>query len=95
LGRRNLAKRHIFYAFDRLRSIDFLAEIPGLSDFESVKRVSAKVYAFDRDVWTLNLPALILGKKAAGREKDLRVLPELELAGGRRREESWLRMKLL
>jgi hypothetical protein len=36
------------------------------------------VEAFDRNVWTLDLPSLIPAKRAAGREKDLRVLPELE-----------------
>jgi hypothetical protein len=36
------------------------------------------VPAFDRIVWTLDLPALISAKRAAGREKDLLVLPELE-----------------
>ena len=36
------------------------------------------VQAFDRSVWTLDLPSLIRSKRAAGRDKDLRVLPELE-----------------
>jgi hypothetical protein len=36
------------------------------------------VQAFDREVWTLDLPALIRAKRAAGRTKDLKVLPELE-----------------
>jgi hypothetical protein len=34
--------------------------------------------AFDREVWTLDLPGLIRAKRAAGRPKDLLVLPELE-----------------
>jgi hypothetical protein len=36
------------------------------------------VQAFDREIWTLDLPALIRTKRAAGRAKDLQVLPELE-----------------
>ena len=39
---------------------------------------SELIQAFDRWVWTLDLPSLIRAKRAAGREKDLRVLPELE-----------------
>lgn len=32
--------------------------------------------AFDRKVWTLDLPGLIRAKRAAGRPKDLLVLPD-------------------
>jgi hypothetical protein len=39
---------------------------------------SLKVAAFDRDILALNLPGLIRAKRAAGREKDLSALPELE-----------------
>ncbi|SPF41662.1 conserved hypothetical protein [Candidatus Sulfopaludibacter sp. SbA4] len=59
-------------------AIDLLAEVSGLGGFEEVKASSILVRAFDRDVWTLDLPNLIRAKRAAGREKDLRVLPELE-----------------
>ena len=58
--------------------IDLLAEVSGLGGFEEVKASSVWVHVFDRDVWTLDLPSLIKAKRAAGREKDLRALPELE-----------------
>ena len=58
--------------------IDLLAEVSGLGGFEEVKASSILVHVFDRDVWTLDLPSLIKAKRAAGREKDLRALPELE-----------------
>jgi hypothetical protein len=58
--------------------IDLLAEVSGLGGFEEVKATSVLVHVFDRDVWTLDLPSLIKAKRAAGREKDLRALPELE-----------------
>jgi hypothetical protein len=61
-----------------LGGIDLLAEVSGLGGFEEVKASSVLVQAFDRDVWTLDLPSLIKAKRAAGREKDLRALPELE-----------------
>jgi len=61
-----------------LGAIDLLAEVTGLGGFEEVKANSVLVQAFDREVWTLDLPALIRAKGAAGRAKDLQVLPELE-----------------
>lgn len=61
-----------------LGAIDLLAEVTGLGSFEEVKANSILVQAFERDVWTLDLPALIRAKRAAGRAKDLQVLPELE-----------------
>jgi hypothetical protein len=61
-----------------LGGIDLLAEVSGLGGFEEVKASSILVHVFDRDVWTLDLSSLIKAKRAAGREKDLRALPELE-----------------
>lgn len=43
-----------------------------------MRAASVEVDAFDRRVRALDLRALILAKKAAGRPKDLLVLPELE-----------------
>jgi hypothetical protein len=68
----------VFTLTTDLGDIDLLAEVAGIGDFTEVKRNSIKAQAFDREVWTLDLPALIRAKRAAGREKDLRVLPELE-----------------
>jgi len=61
-----------------LGAIDLLAEVTGLGGFKEVRANSVLVQAFDREVWTLDLPALIRAKRAAGRAKDLQVLPELE-----------------
>ena|SRR5438477_2695691 len=58
--------------------VDLFAEVPGVGSFDEAKANSVLVQAFDRVVWTLDLPALIRAKRAAGREKDLRALPELE-----------------
>lgn len=68
----------IFTLSTDLGEIDLLAEVSGLGGFEEVKKNSVLVQAFDRNVWTLDLPGLIRAKRAAGREKDLRSLPELE-----------------
>jgi predicted nucleotidyltransferase len=61
-----------------LGGIDLLAEVSGLGTFDDVKAASIAVDAFGRQVRTLDLRSLIKAKRAAGREKDLRALPELE-----------------
>ena len=58
--------------------IDLLAEVAGLGAWEEVKAGSIIVEAFDRRISVLDLPSLIQAKRAAGREKDLAALPELE-----------------
>jgi len=58
--------------------VDLLAEVTGLGSFEEVKATAVAVDAFGRRVLTLDLSSLIRAKRAAGREKDLRALPELE-----------------
>jgi hypothetical protein len=64
--------------FTLMTDFDLLAEVAGVGSYDEVKRNSAKVQAFERDVCTLDLPALIRSKRAAGRTKDLLQLPELE-----------------
>ena len=68
----------IFTLTTDLGPIDLLAEVSGLGSFEDVLAASVTVDAFDRRVRTLDLKSLIRAKRAAGREKDLRALPELE-----------------
>jgi predicted nucleotidyltransferase len=61
-----------------LGGIDLHVEVAGLGSFEQVAGDAIQVEIFGRTVRTLDLESLIKSKKAAGREKDLRVLPELE-----------------
>ncbi|SRR5579871_53765 len=61
-----------------LGRIDLLAEVSGLGPFEQVWEESPEVELYGRKVRTLSLRSLIAAKRAAGRDKDLRVLPELE-----------------
>jgi hypothetical protein len=68
----------VFTLATDLGVIDLLAEVAGLGGFEDVKATSVRVQAFDREVWTLDLRGLIRSKRAAGRPKDLQILPELE-----------------
>lgn len=57
--------------------IDLLGEVAGLGGYEAVKRYAEDVELYQYRVWVLTLEGLILSKQAAGRPKDLRLLPEL------------------
>jgi hypothetical protein len=59
-------------------AIDLLAEVAGLGGYEDVQASSILVHAFNRDIRTLDLRGLIRAKRAAGRQKDLDALPEIE-----------------
>ena len=61
-----------------LGEIDLLAEVAGLGGWNEVNERAITVSIFDRSIRTLDLPSLIAAKRAAGREKDLAALPELE-----------------
>lgn len=75
---RTLRNGTVFTLQTDLGAIDLLAEVAGLGSFDEVKEHSITVEAFGRQVVTLDLPGLIQAKRAAGREKDLSALPELE-----------------
>ena len=68
----------IFTLVTDLGIIDLLAEVSGVGDYKDALRDSVVVQSFDREVRTLDLRALIRAKRAAGRPKDLAILPELE-----------------
>jgi len=61
-----------------LGKVDLLAEVAGLGTFEDMTGGSVVTEAFGRQVRILDLKSLIKAKRAAGRNKDLIVLPELE-----------------
>jgi hypothetical protein len=75
---RTLQGGTVFTLDTDLGRIDLLAEVAGLGDWAEVRKCCMRVPAFDREVCTLDLPSLIRAKRAAGRPKDLLVLPELE-----------------
>jgi hypothetical protein len=72
-----------------LGDIDFRAEVPGLGNYETVKQASLIMNINGLDCLVLSLSGLIRAKKAAGRPRDLFVLPELEAL-----EELQRKMKL-
>jgi predicted nucleotidyltransferase len=61
-----------------LGKVDLLTEVAGLGTLEEMTEGSVVTEAFGRQVRILDLKSLIKAKRAAGREKDLLVLPELE-----------------
>lgn len=61
-----------------LGDIDLLGEVTGIGDYAAVLAASEPVELFDRTFNVLTLDALIASKRAAGRPKDLQILPELE-----------------
>lgn len=58
--------------------IDLMGEVAGVGDYAAALAASERVELFGATLDVLTLEALIASKRAAGRPKDLLVLPELE-----------------
>lgn len=58
--------------------IDLLGEVAGIGDYEAVEKESLVDTLYGCEVRILTVEGLIKAKRAAGRAKDLLVLPELE-----------------
>jgi len=61
-----------------LGDLDLLGEVAGLGFYDAVRNFSEPLTLFERECQVLSLDGLILAKRAAGRARDLEVLPELE-----------------
>ena len=61
-----------------LGNIDLLGEIAGFGSYEEIVANSETVELYGIPCRILTLDGLIRAKRAAGREKDLRLIPELE-----------------
>lgn len=61
-----------------LGDIDLLGEVAGIGDYTAAFAASRPVELFGSSFDVLTLEALIISKRAAGRPKDIQVLPELE-----------------
>ena len=61
-----------------LGALDFLGEVAGVGGFAEVKKNSEAMAIFEMNCLVLSIEGLIRSKKAAGRDRDLEVLPELE-----------------
>ena len=67
-----------FTLITSIGDIDLLGEVAGIGDYEAVKKESISDTLYGCEVRILTLEGLIKAKRAAGRTKDLLVLPELE-----------------
>lgn len=61
-----------------LGALDFLGEVTGVGGYSEVRKNSDVMALFDMDCPVLSLEGLIRAKRAAGRDRDLEILPELE-----------------
>ncbi len=59
-------------------ALDLLGEVAGVGGYPQAKENAEIRDLFGFHFWVLSLPKLIAAKRAAGRTKDLLVLPELE-----------------
>ena len=60
--------------------LDFMGEIHGMTSFEGLRKRAVEVRFGDARLLVAGLPDIIRSKKAAGRPRDLAVLPVLEKA---------------
>jgi predicted nucleotidyltransferase len=58
---------------------DLLGEVTGVGDYSAVYRVSEVISLLGASYRCIDLDALIIAKRAAGRPKDLEVVAELEM----------------
>lgn len=59
--------------------VDVLGEVTGIGDYGKVLAVSEEVMLYGANYRCIDLEALIVSKRAAGRPKDLEAVAELEL----------------
>jgi len=73
-----LANGTLFTLTSDLGRIDLMAEVSGLGSFSEIWAGSVEVELYGCKVRNLSLTDLLRSKRAAGRLKDLQVIPELE-----------------
>ena len=75
---RTLAQGMNFTLQTDLGDLDLLGDLSGLGSFPEIARDAISIRLFDSTYRVASLDAVIRSKRAAGRAKDLTVLPELE-----------------
>lgn len=74
---RTLREGTNFTLYTSAGDVDLLGEVTGLGSFGDVVAEAQQLDLFGYGVWVLGLEGLIKTKEAAGRPKDLQLLPEL------------------
>lgn len=78
LGAETVLQGLTFTLATDLGDLDLLGEVAGIGSYEAARAASDEVEVFGRKCLVLSLEALIRAKRAAGRPRDLAVIPELE-----------------
>lgn len=73
-----LAFRHLLLETD-LGAVDLLRQVTGLGDYEQLLPGTQVIDLQGHSCRIIDLESLITAKRAVGRDKDLRILPELEM----------------
>ncbi len=69
-------------------AVDVLGEITGVGGYDAVLAASEEVLLYGATYRCINLDALIIAKRAAGRPKDLEAVAELELIRDEKQEDA-------
>ena len=75
---RSLAAGSNFTLDTSIGAIDLLGYVSGFSDYAAIEAMSEERSLFDGVVKVLSVEGLIKAKRAAGRQKDMLAIPELE-----------------
>lgn len=88
LDERMLQQSPILTLRTDIAELDMMTTVPGIGSYEQVKEASTEIEVFGTQLLVLDLPALIASKRAAGRPKDLLILPEIEATLRLREQEN-------
>jgi len=78
LDERTLQQTAILTLRTEAGDLDLMSSVSGVGDYAQVRAASVALTVFGYQLMVLDLPALIASKRAAGRPKDLAILPQIE-----------------
>ena len=80
LDKQTLQQNNILTLQTDIVALDLMSSVPGVGDYEKVQDAATKVPVYGCEFLVLDLPGLIISKRAAGRPKDLLLIPQIEAA---------------
>lgn len=78
LDQRTLQQSAILTLRTDAGDLDLMSSVPGVGDYPQVRAAAVELDVFGFQILVLDLPALIASKRAAGRPKDVAMLPQIE-----------------